>query len=55
MKSLIATTITFLLTGTTPTLAKNCCGGSKGKAAMMCGRGGTAMDHAGMKGEMGSL
>ncbi|MFC7661868.1 hypothetical protein ACFQWF_02355 [Methylorubrum suomiense] len=33
-----------------PALAMSCCGGGKGKGAMMCGKGGMAMNMKGKKG-----
>ncbi|APX84414.1 hypothetical protein BV511_06580 [Methylorubrum extorquens] len=52
MKTLAATVTALLLLSAAPALAMSCCGGSKGKAPM-CGKGGMAMNHAGMKGKKG--
>ncbi|MGX7703315.1 hypothetical protein [Methylobacterium sp. Gmos1] len=51
MKTLAATTAAFLMLSVAPALAMSCCGG-KGKGAMMCGKAGMAMNHAG-KGKKG--
>lgn len=52
MKTLLATTATLLMLGAAPAFAMSCCGSGKGKGAMMCGKGGMAMNHAG-KGKKG--
>ncbi|GJE78524.1 MULTISPECIES: hypothetical protein [Methylorubrum] len=50
MKTLAITTATLLLLSAAPALAMSCCGGGKGKGAMMCGKGGMAMNMKGKKG-----
>lgn len=52
MKTLALTAATLLMLGAAPALAMSCCGGSKGKGAMMCGKGAMAMNH-GSKGKKG--
>jgi hypothetical protein len=52
MKKLTAATVALLLLTAAPALAMSCCGGGKGKAPM-CGKGGMAMNHSGMKGKKG--
>ncbi|CAO4134602.1 hypothetical protein [Methylorubrum extorquens] len=52
MKNLIASATALLLLSAAPALAMSCCGGSKGKGAMMCGKGRMAMNHA-QKGKKG--
>lgn len=52
MKTIILTATTLMLLAASPAMAMSCCGGGKGKA-MMCGKGGMAMNHAGMKGKKG--
>ncbi len=39
MKTLIAGVAAMLLLSAAPALAMTCCGGGKGKGAMMCGKG----------------
>lgn len=53
MKTLVITTATLMLLSAAPAMAMSCCGGGKGKGAMMCGKGGMAMNHASMKGKKG--
>jgi hypothetical protein len=50
MKTPVVTNATLLMLAATPALAMSCCGG---KGAMMCGKGGMAMTHAGMTGKKG--
>jgi hypothetical protein len=52
MKNLIASATALLLLSAAPALAMSCCGGSKGKGAMMCVKGSMAMNHA-QKGKKG--
>ena len=52
MKTLIASATALLLLSAASALAMSCCGGSKGKGAMMCGKSGMAMKHA-RKGKTG--
>jgi len=52
MKNLIASATALLLLSAAPALAMSCCGGSKAKGAMMCGKGSMAMNHA-QKGKKG--
>ncbi|GJD92978.1 hypothetical protein [Methylobacterium iners] len=55
MKKLTAATVTLLFLTAAPAFAMSCCGGgSKGKGAMMCGKGGMAMNYARMKGKKAS-
>jgi len=55
MKKLAAATVTLLLLTASPAFAMSCCGGgAKGKAGMMCGKSGMAMNHAGTKGKKAS-
>ncbi len=55
MKKLVVTTAALLMLSAAPALAMDCCGGGKGKGAMMCGKGGMAMNHrhSAMKGKKG--
>jgi hypothetical protein len=46
MKKLAVTTAALLMLSAAPALAMSCCGSGKGKGAMMCGKGGMAMNHA---------
>lgn len=46
MKTLFVTTAALLMLSAAPALAMSCCGGSKAKGAMMCGKGSMAMNHA---------
>lgn len=52
MKTLFATAAALLMLGAAPALAMSCCGGGKSKGAMMCGKGGMAMNQA-RKGKTG--
>ncbi len=52
MKTVFATAAALLMLGAAPALAMSCCGGGKSKGAMMCGKGGMAMNH-GRKGKTG--
>lgn len=46
VKTLFVTTATLLMLSAAPALAMSCCGGGKGKGAMMCAKsGGMAMNH----------
>ena len=45
MKKLLMTTAALVMLSAAPALAMSCCGGGKGKGAMMCGKGGMAMNH----------
>ncbi len=51
MKTLIAGVAAMLLLSAAPALAMTCCGGGKGKGAMMCGKGSMAMAHGSLKGK----
>jgi hypothetical protein len=54
MKRLAMTATTMLLLSAAPALAMSCCsGGGKTRGAMMCGKGGMAMSHTGMKSAKG--
>ncbi|GEO99934.1 hypothetical protein [Methylobacterium haplocladii] len=46
MKKFVVATTALLLFSAAPAFAMSCCGG-KGKGAMMCGKGGMAMNHSG--------
>ncbi|GJE71584.1 hypothetical protein [Methylorubrum podarium] len=46
MKTVFVTATALLMLCIAPALAMSCCGGAKGKGAMMCGKGGMAMNHA---------
>ncbi len=52
MKTLVVTAAALLMLSVAPVLAMSCCGGAKGKGAMMCGKAGMAMNHA-QKGKKG--
>ena len=54
MKTLIAGASALVLLSAAPALAMSCCGGGKGKGAMMCGKGSVAMKHETMKSKKGS-
>ena len=43
----LAVTAALLMLGAAPARAMSCCGGGKSKGAMMCGKGGMAMNHGG--------
>ncbi len=45
MKKLVVITAALLMLSAAPALAMSCCGGGKGKGAMMCGKGSMAMNH----------
>lgn len=47
MKTLFVTAAALLMLASAPALAMTCCDGSKGKGAMMCGKGSMAMNHGG--------
>lgn len=49
MKTLIAASTVLMLLSAVPAMAMSCCGSGKGKGAMMCGKCGMAMNHAGMR------
>ena len=53
MKTLILGAAALFLLGAAPALAMSCCGGGKGKGAMMCGKGSAAMQHGSIKGRKG--
>ncbi|SEO93071.1 MULTISPECIES: hypothetical protein [Methylobacteriaceae] len=57
MKRIVLASAALLLLAASPAMAMSCCGGGKGKGAMMCGKagpkGGMAMNHGAMKGKKG--
>jgi hypothetical protein len=50
MRKLAIATTALLLLSAAPAFAMSCCGGGKGKSAMMCGKGTMTMNH-GTKGK----
>lgn len=57
MKRIALASAALLLLAASPAMAISCCGGGKGKGAMMCGKpgmkGGMAMNHGALKGKKG--
>jgi len=57
MKRIVQAMAALLMLASSSALAMSCCGGAKGKGAMMCGKpgmkGGMAMNHAAAKGKKG--
>ncbi len=57
MKRIVLASATLLLLAASPAMAMSCCGGGKGRGAMMCGKAGSkgamAMNHGVMKGKNG--
>ncbi|GEP03773.1 MULTISPECIES: hypothetical protein [Methylobacteriaceae] len=57
MKQIALASAALLLLAASPAMAMSCCGGGKGKGAMMCGKpgmkGGMAMNQGATKGKKG--